>query len=103
MILNLTDEDTNDDDPAGVIEIASGVSAFTGEGFVTLRWGTDAAQFTPDAARRHALAILECAEAAESDAAVFAFLRAKLKLEPDVAVHMIAALREHRGKSAGGV
>ena len=92
-----------DPDPSGVIEIASGVSAFTGAGFVTLRWASESAQMTPDEARQHALRILECAEAAESDAAVFAFFRARLEVEPAVAGHMVADLREYRGNPAGGI
>jgi hypothetical protein len=60
-------------DPSG-IDVYSGVSAKTGFGFVTLRWGDQHGQLTPDDARRHALSILAAAEAAEHDSAVFAVI-----------------------------
>jgi hypothetical protein len=90
-------------EPDGLIEIASGVSAFTGEGFVTLRWAAESAQFTPDEARQHALSILECAEAAESDAAVFAWARSELDVDGPSAARFIGTLRNHRNNPVGGI
>jgi len=55
------------------IGITSGVNA-QGKAFVTLEWGVRKAQLTPNEARAHALAILECASAAESDAAFLQLL-----------------------------
>jgi hypothetical protein len=59
----------------GVLESVSGVSLFTGEPFVTLRWGQNSGQLTPAEARELAMSILAAAEAAESDAAVVKVLR----------------------------
>jgi len=42
------------DDDDGTIHIVSGVSAFTGKGFVQMRWGSEAGQLTPAQARVHA-------------------------------------------------
>ena len=47
----------------------SGVSRRTGEPFVHLRWGDESGQLTADEARGHAMHMLECAHAAEFDAA----------------------------------
>lgn len=60
----------------GVLWAESGVSLFTGEPFVTLRWGSHVGQCSPDDARQTAMSILAAAEAAESDAAVVKHLRA---------------------------
>jgi len=54
------------------IGITSGVTG-SGKPFVALEWGEKRAQLTPNEARAHALAILECAEAAEADSAFMAF------------------------------
>ena len=88
---------------SGDIGMGSGVSASTGDGFVTLRWGAESGQVTPDECRQLALGLLATAEAAESDAAVFAAMRVDLVVDVDTAVQFIASLRGHRGKSAGGV
>lgn len=53
---------------SGVLEMSSGVSARTGEGFVHLVWGDQRGQLTPTEAREHARRIAEAAEAAEYDA-----------------------------------
>ncbi len=56
------------------IDVSSIVSGRTLEPFVTITWGEYRAQLTPEEARQHALIILECAEAAETDAFVFNWL-----------------------------
>ena len=56
------------------IDVTSMVSGRTLEPFVQISWGNYHAQLTPEEARAHALIILECAEAAESDAFVFRWL-----------------------------
>lgn len=53
------------------IGITSGVNR-EGKGFITIEWGEKKAQLTPNEARAHALAILECAEAAEAASAFMA-------------------------------
>ena len=78
------------------IRINSGVSAFTGDGFVTLKWGESAGQLTPAEARAHALAILEAAEAAESDAAVWQVMTTGGATEAD-AVRILSRIRDARG------
>lgn len=89
---------------AGIhIEVASGVSAFTGDGFCSMvvRDGGCAGkllgsgQDTPAGIRAMALAWLEAAEAAESDAVVFGELRA-IGLDEAHAGRFIANLRERR-------
>jgi hypothetical protein len=91
------------DDEEQTIWMESGVSAFTGLGFVTLSWNKERAQMTPEETRTHALWLLETAEAAESDAAVFRALRQDLDLDPPTAMSFIASLRQHRGKPSGAV
>jgi hypothetical protein len=78
------------------IEVYSGVSAFTGEGFVTVRWGTEAGQLTPDAARTYALHVLSCAEAAENDAITQQVLRDVIGLDSKESVKFLAAIRDRR-------
>lgn len=57
------------------IHVESGVSLFDGKPFVVLRWGKESGQLSPEEARTHAMWILACANAAESDAVVVAMLR----------------------------
>jgi hypothetical protein len=58
----------------------SGVSSRTGEPFVHIRWGDESGQLTATEAREHAMHMLECAHAAEFDAA---FIRGLTRPEPD--------------------
>lgn len=58
-----------------VIHVESGVSLFNGNPFVVMRWGKESGQLSPEEARTHALWILACANAAESDAVVVTMLR----------------------------
>lgn len=60
---------------SAAIHIESGVSGRTEEPMVTLTWGAEGAQLTVAEARQHALRILEAAEAAESDALLWRWLR----------------------------
>jgi hypothetical protein len=78
------------------IEVYSGVSAFTGKGFVTLRWGGESGQLDPDAARAHALHVLSCAEAAENDALTQEVLRDVIGLDSTTAAGFLVAIRERR-------
>lgn len=57
------------------IHVESGVSLFDGKPFVVMRWGKEAGQLSPQEARTHALRILACANAAESDSVVVEMLR----------------------------
>ncbi len=86
-------------DLAGIY-MTSGVNE-SGEAFVTVAaHSTDGSivvgQLDPAAVRRHALAYLEAAEAAEQDAAVLRVIR-KLDLPDGLAGLVITELREGRG------
>jgi hypothetical protein len=86
------------------IEMLSGVSETTGEAFVSVRAVGQArdvdvvliGQLSPREMRAHALAYLEAAEAAESDACVFVELTEGMGGEPAMAGAFLAALRQRR-------
>lgn len=65
---------TNKPEGVGNIFVSSIVSGRTMEPLVEIQWGDRKAQVGLEEARNHALHILECAEAAESDAFVFGWL-----------------------------
>lgn len=75
------------------LQIESGVSAFDGHPFITVRFGNARGQLSPDEARVHAQAVLHCAEAAETDAII-----ARIFDGEDMAFHLISALRAERAK-----
>lgn len=80
----------------GSIEIESGVSAFTGKGFCQVRIdGKPVGQLDPEQVRTMALHWLSAADAAESDAAVFAELKI-IGIDEQHAGRFIAALRHRR-------
>lgn len=80
----------------GSIEIESGVSPFTGKGFCQIRVdGKPVGQLDPEQVRTMALHWLAAADAAESDAAVFAEMKT-LGLEDKTIGGFISALRERR-------
>ena len=94
-------------DAAG-IDIQSGVSVYSGDGFVTLHWGKEHGQLTPAEARAHGAYVIAAAEAAEHDAAVYAVLRRLLddgtmtsnhgKRGDAVAARFLDDLREERAR-----
>lgn len=65
----------------GLIKIATILSARNEQGYVTLDWSGNHCQLTPTEARQHALNILECAEAAETDQMLVGWLKKTMKLE----------------------
>lgn len=65
---------TNDKNTGDAIWVKSLVSGRTFEPMIEFEWGAQRAQLSLEEARNHALYILECAEAAESDAFVFQWL-----------------------------
>lgn len=80
----------------GNIAIESGVSAFTGKGFCVVSVdGKTIGQLEPQEVRTMALHWLTAADAAESDAAVLAELRA-IGIEDAQAAGFISALRKRR-------
>lgn len=83
------------------ITVTPGVSAFTGHGYVTLTWGEQGGQLTIRETRAHALGLLRAAEAAEFDAAMWAFAKAHLKVDDAGAAAILVALREYRIAESG--
>lgn len=79
------------------IEVASGVSHRTGEGFVTIAFGSESGQLTPQEAKLFALSIIEAADAAESDAAISKLLRGLGDFSPENVAMLLSELRELRG------
>lgn len=71
------------------------------DGFVTMRWGAEVTQLTPNQARGHAMAMLTCAEAAESDAAVMRGARA-LEFSEEAAFGLVQMIRDHRDGNETG-
>lgn len=78
------------------ITLTPGVSAFDHSGYVTMAWGEESGQLTISEARVHGLAMIETAEAAEMDAAIFAFAMARLGADLPQAAAMLKELREFR-------
>lgn len=82
------------------IRVTSGVSLFTKEGFITVHAVSKEGdslhgQLSPAECREQGLAFLEAAEAAESDAAIWAAVRAAGSSD-EVAGHILTAIREAR-------
>lgn len=82
------------------ITVTSGVSAKTGEGFVVLRWGELACQLTPDEARRHALGVIQCADASEFDQAFVKAIGGPDGHRDEKAVQLLAMIRNVRGNES---
>lgn len=82
----------------GMLETTAGVSIFTGEPFVSLRWGQSSGQLTPAEARKLGMDILAVAEAAESDAVVVQALRA-CELTDEAIAPFLRHLRDLRSLS----
>lgn len=85
--------------PRDEILVESLVSSRTRKGMVQISWGDNRAQLTAEQARRHALLILEAAEAARSDELVFSLLTQKLGLPDAQAVAVIGSMREMRERA----
>lgn len=78
------------------LQMESGVNKSL-DGFVTVSWGAEVGQLSPDEARKHGLTMLECAEAAESDAALLRALR-EGGFDDEVGFGMLRLIREKRGE-----
>jgi len=84
----------------GMIHIESGIAGALerrGQPFVHLTWGEMKAQLTPAEARAHALHILECAEAAESDALLWRWLDETTGVTDEQKAAVLIRFRELRG------
>lgn len=84
------------DTAAGTIDIQSIVSHHDQHGRVRLSWAGLSATFTPNEARDFALRLNQAAEAAESDAFLFRFIRDEWDLSEETAGRSLAAFREYR-------
>lgn len=58
--------------------------------------GGETLQMSPAEARHHALAVLECADAAESDAFIFEYLQAKVGLTDNQMAQVLGDFRTWR-------
>jgi hypothetical protein len=72
-----------------LIQIKSMVASQSKQGMVVLRWGTMSGELTPNEARLHALAILEAADAAETDEFIWNWLE---KIDQDMPPERRAAI-----------
>ena len=84
--------------PETIIHVNSIVSHRTREGVVQLIWGEMQGQLSPAVARAHALKILECADAAESDAFMLDFFCKKLGAGESQAGQILLEFRKFREK-----
>ena len=87
---------TDEKDADGMIWCKSLVSNTTHEGVVEFTWGEHRAQLTCEEAREHARGVMECAEAAETDAFLVEYFVDELKLEFERAVMMMRQFRGFR-------
>ena len=84
-----------------MIFVKSLESSTTHEGVIEFTWGDKRAQLTCQEARDHALGVLECAEAAETDSYMVHFLIDELDMNVEKAVGSsvhFGAFREQRLK-----
>lgn len=86
----------------GQFEAGSGYSSQRNEPYVEIAIGLSPAQFSPAKAREIALLLLECAEAAESDAAIMTFAREGMDLDRAQAAQLLDLFRQQRDKRRGG-
>ncbi len=85
---------------SNVIHIESIVSGADGRPYVTLEWGTQSGQLTPNEARMHAMSLMEATDAAESDALIVKFLREKVGASDSAVVGVLSEFREYRTQNA---
>lgn len=87
------------------IDVESGVSVFSGEPFVTMRWGRSKGQLSPEEAIKHAEMVIGAAAAATVDAAVWAELTSPdgLELPKGVASAFMAGVRARVSKAKDGI
>jgi hypothetical protein len=86
----------NPEDMNPQIQIETIYGAISRKPFVTFKWGNMAGQLTPNEARAHALAILEAADAAESDAFIVKFLDDHLDAPPEASLVAMSEFRQFR-------
>lgn len=81
---------------ADTIWMHSHVAASDGHPYVVLNWGKESCQMTTQEAIAHAMAIIECAHAAEADASVAAALGGVGNDQDGIIAHLFASMREAR-------
>ena len=85
----------------GTLEVVGGVSFQTRRPYVELTWGEQAGQIDVEAARAHAMLVLEAAQNAVADAALLEWAVDELEVGADRAAQLIDALRQHRADRWG--
>ena len=90
-------------DARGNVEfvVTSGYAATKQEPFVQIQIAGQVHQLSPEAARGHAMHILEAAEAASTDALFFEFCLEHMDLDLDKAGKLLVAMRSYRQKRDG--
>jgi hypothetical protein len=86
----------------GTLEVTTLVSARTGEGIVHFEMGETRVQMTVAEARGHALAIIEAAMCAETDALLMKFLRDKVGLKTEAWQAAMSDFRRMRDPATKG-
>ncbi len=76
--------------------VTSLVSQRTRESVVEFQWGENKAQLSVEEARRYAFSVIECAEAAETDAFIVKFFMEELKMEQGKALQALVTFRSFR-------
>lgn len=85
----------------GHFEVGSGYSMQRSEPYVEIAIDLSPAQFSPAKAREIGLLLLECAEVAESDAAIVAFA-GTMDLDQPRAAQLLDLFRQQRERRRGG-
>lgn len=83
-------------EPTERVSVLGSVSASSGKPFIRIDVGGYSGQFTPDQARAHAALVIEAAQNAVTDAALFAWGKEELDFDDHRAAVMIDALRRYR-------
>lgn len=86
----------------GQFEVGSGYSYQRSEPYVEIAVDLSPCQFSPAKAREIGLLLLECAEAAESDAVLTEFARDEIGLDQKKAAQLLDQFRRKRDARRGG-
>jgi hypothetical protein len=82
---------------AETLEMESGVNKQL-QGFITIRWGAEVGQISPQEGRQHGLRMLECAEAADADAALLRGLQ-EIDADEQMGFALLRLIRKNRNAS----
>lgn len=86
----------------GTFEVVSGYSSQRSEPFVEVAMDMSPIQMSPEKAREMGLMLIECAEAAESDAQIMGFAMGAMGLDRTHAAQLLDLFRQAREKRRGG-